>query len=346
LANQSDLIQPEAAESKGRALDARVKLGQFLDTYGIILVLVLMMLGLTFLQPDYFLTVENLTNVARQTAVNAMLALGEFLVILTAGIDLSVGSVMALAMIVLALAVHSDVPSVLAIILALGVGAGCGLLNGWGLTKLRLPHPFISTLAMLNIARGATFLLSGGVPISGLPPAVRFWGAGDIPLFSVGGTQVVFPVIMLVVLIFYAIFWVILSRLPLGRHIYAVGGNPQAALYSGINVNRVLNIVYVLCGVLAAVGGILLAGRTNSGYPNAGTGAELDAIAAVIIGGSSFFGGRGTVVGTFVGALIMGLLRNGLNLMNVSAFWQFIVIGLVIVAAAFADVLRQRSVRV
>jgi len=198
----------------------------------------------------------------------------------------------------------------------------------------------------LNIARGATFLLSGGVPISGLPPAVRFWGAGDIPLFSVGGTQVVFPVIMLVVLIFYAIFWVILSRLPLGRHIYAVGGNPQAALYSGINVNRVLNIVYVLCGVLAAVGGILLAGRTNSGYPNAGTGAELDAIAAVIIGGSSFFGGRGTVVGTFVGALIMGLLRNGLNLMNVSAFWQFIVIGLVIVAAAFADVLRQRSVRV
>jgi ribose/xylose/arabinose/galactoside ABC-type transport system permease subunit len=346
LANQSDLIQPEAAESKGRALDARVKLGQFLDTYGIILVLVLMMLGLTFLQPDYFLTVENLTNVARQTAVNAMLALGEFLVILTAGIDLSVGSVMALAMIVLALAVHSDVPSVLAIILALGVGAGCGLLNGWGLTKLRLPHPFISTLAMLNIARGATFLLSGGVPISGLPPAVRFWGAGDIPLFSIGGTQVVFPVIMLVVLIFYAIFWVILSRLPLGRHIYAVGGNPQAALYSGINVNRVLNIVYVLCGVLAAVGGILLAGRTNSGYPNAGTGAELDAIAAVIIGGSSFFGGRGTVVGTFVGALIMGLLRNGLNLMNVSAFWQFIVIGLVIVAAAFADVLRQRSVRV
>ena len=349
MANQSDLIQPEATEapeSKRRAIETRITLGQFLDAYGIILVLVLMMLGLTLLQPEYFLTVENLTNVARQTAVNAMLALGEFLVILTAGIDLSVGSVMALSMIVLALAVHSDVPSVLAIVLALAAGAGCGLLNGWGLTKLRLPHPFISTLAMLNIARGATFLLSGGVPISGLPPEVRFWGAGDIPLFNIGETQVVFPVIMLVVLAFYVIFWVILSRLPLGRHVYAVGGNPQAALYSGINVNRVLNIVYVLCGILAAVGGILLAGRTNSGYPNAGTGAELDAIAAVIIGGSSFFGGRGTVVGTFVGALIMGLLRNGLNLMNVSAFWQFIVIGIVIVAAAFADVLRQRSVRV
>jgi ribose transport system permease protein len=124
-----------------------------------------------------------------------------------------------------------------------------------------------------------------------------------------------------------------------------VGGNPQSALYAGINVDRVLNTVYILCGGLAAVAGIVLAGRTNSGYPNAGTGAELDAIAAVIIGGASFFGGRGSVVGTLAGALIMGLLRNGMNLMDVSAFWQFVVIGVVIVAAAYADVLRRRSVR-
>jgi ribose transport system permease protein len=349
LEKQPEAIQQEAGpapEAGRQSIETRVALGQFLDTYGILLVLVLMIVVLTILQPRYFPSPENLTNVARQTAVNAMLALGQFLVILTAGIDLSVGSVLALSMIVLALALHNDVPSLAAIALALGVGAGAGLLNGWGLTKLRLPHPFISTLAMLNIARGATFLLSGGVPISGLPPEVRFWGAGDIPLFTWGGTRIVFPTIMLVVIVFYAIFWVILNRMPFGRHVYAVGGNPQAALYAGINVNRVLNIVYVLCALLAAVAGILLAGRTNSGYPNAGTGAELDAIAAVIIGGASFFGGRGSVLGTFVGALIMGLLRNGMNLMNVSAFWQFIVIGAVILAAAYADVLRRRSVRV
>ncbi len=342
------LAKPElepAAEAKAPSIDFRVSMGQFVDSYGIVLVLVLMIIGLTIIQPKYFLTVENLTNVSRQFSVNALLALGQFLVILTAGIDLSVGSVSALAMIVLALAVHSDVPSGIAVLLALAAGLFCGLLNGLGLTRLRLPHAFIPTLAMLNIARGATFLLSGGVPISGLPPEVRVWGAGDIPLFSIGGTDVALPVILLVVLVFYGLFWILLSRTPLGRHIYAVGGNPQSALYAGINVDRVLNIVYILCGGLAAVAGIVLAGRTNSGYPNAGTGAELDAIAAVIIGGASFFGGRGSVVGTLVGALIMGLLRNGMNLMDVSAFWQYVVIGLVIVAAAYADVLRRRSVR-
>lgn len=333
---------PEAPRS---AMDFRVSLGHFLDNYGIVLVLVLMIIVLTILSPKYFLTVENLTNVARQTSVNALLALGEFLVILTAGIDLSVGSVLALSMISLALAIHSDLPSLAAVAVALSLGLLCGLANGWGLTKLRLPHPFISTLAMLNIARGATFLLSGGVPISGLPDEVRFWGAGDIPLGKMGETDVVFPVAMLVVIFFYFVFWVLLEHTPLGHHIYAVGGNPQAARYAGINVDRVLTIVYVLCGGLAAVAGIVLAGRTNSGYPNAGTGSELDAIAAVIIGGASFFGGRGTVIGTLVGAFIMGLLRNGMNLLDVSAFWQYIVIGLVIVAAAYTDVLRRRSVR-
>ncbi len=335
----------ESVETSRASLDLRISLGNWLDSYGIVLVLILMFIVLHLLSPQYFFTVENLTNVARQTSVNALLALGQFLVILTAGIDLSVGSVLALSMISLALALHNDVPSILAIAIALGLGLGCGLLNGWGLTKLRLPHPFISTLAMLNIARGATFLLSGGVPISGLPPEVRFWGAGDLPITKMGETEVVIPVIAVVVLVFYLVFWVVLNHTRLGQHIYAVGGNPQAALYAGINVNRVLTTVYVLCGGLAGVAGVLLAGRTNSGYPNAGTGAELDCIAAVIIGGASFFGGRGTVVGTLVGALIMGLLRNGMNLLDVSQFWQFIVIGVVIIAAAWTDVLRRRAVR-
>jgi ribose/xylose/arabinose/galactoside ABC-type transport system permease subunit len=333
------------SDSEARAaLDLRVSLGHLLDNYGIILVLLLMIVMLTFLSP-YFLTVENLTNVARQTSVNALLALGQFLVILTAGIDLSVGSVLALSMVSLALAIHSDIPGLAAVAIALSLGLLCGLLNGWGLSKLRLPHPFICTLAMLNIARGATFLLSGGVPISGLPDEVRFWGAGDIPLATVGDREIVFPMAMVVVIAFYLLFWVVLEHTPFGHHVYAVGGNPQAARYSGINVDRVLTTVYVLCGGLAAVAGIVLAGRTNSGYPNAGSGSELDAIAAVIIGGASFFGGRGTVVGTLVGAFIMGFLRNGMNLLDVSAFWQFIVIGVVIIVAAYTDVLRRRSMR-
>jgi len=336
----------KANGSAQASFERRITVGQFLDTYGIILALVLMVVALTILQPKYFLSVENLTNVARQTSVNALLALGEFLVILTAGIDLSVGSVMALSMVSLAIAVHSNVPPVLAIGLALALGLLCGLLNGWGLTKLHLPHAFIPTLAMLNIARGITFLISEGVPISGLPPEVRVFGSGDIPVFQRADVPVVVPVSLLVVIVFYFAFWLFLTRTRTGRHIHAVGGNPQAALYAGINVDRVLTLVYVLCGGLAAVGGIVLAGRTNSGYPNAGTGSELDAIAAVIIGGASLFGGRGSVVGTFVGALIMGLLRNGLNLMDVSSFWQFVVIGVVIVIAAYTDVLRRRSLRI
>jgi ribose transport system permease protein len=304
-----------------------------------------MVVALTILEPQYFPTSANLTNVARQTSMNALLALGQFVVILTAGIDLSVGAVQALCMVSLALMVHSGVPSILAVVLVLCIGMGIGLVNGLGITWLRLPHPFIVTLATMNIARGVTFLISSGVPISGIPPEVRVFGAGDIPLFTQGDQTVVIPVSLVVVVVLYFAMWVLLVRTRTGRHIYAIGGNPQAALYAGINVDRTLNLVYVLCGAMAAVAGIVLAGRTNSGYPNAGTGAELDAIAAVIIGGASFFGGRGTVLGTLVGALIMGLLRNGLNLMDVSAFWQMIVIGLVIIVAVYVDVLRRRTAR-
>jgi len=331
----------DSLDDLGRATGDLVR--NLLDRYGIIAALLVMVIILTILKPNYFPTVGNLTNVARQISFNALLALGQFIVILTAGIDLSVGSVAALSMVLLALMTHSGVPDAIALLGALGVGMFLGLLNGWGLTKLRLPHPFIATLAMLNIARGITFLVSDGVPISGLPPAVRWFGSSDIPLFGEGDQRVVIPVSLIVVLVAYIAAGVFLVRTRTGRHIYAVGGNPQAARYAGINVDRVLNIVYVLCGLTAAMGGIVLAGRTNSGYPNAGTGAELDAIAAVIIGGASFFGGRGTVEGTFVGVLIMGLLRNGLNLMDVSAFWQMVVIGVVIVLAVFIDVLRQRT---
>jgi ribose/xylose/arabinose/galactoside ABC-type transport system permease subunit len=346
--------------------------GAVLDRFGIALALVLLMIILAILSPEYFLTRENLTNVARQTSVNALLALGQFLVILTAGIDLSVGAVMALSMIMMALSTHAlyhwyaayyvqaattSLPdpqatitmvllSGIAILIGLAAGLFAGLLNGWGTTKLRLPHPFIVTLGMLNIARGATDLISGGAPITGIPQPMRAFGAGTLQLFQTAEKEWFgIPLALLVVIVLYLAFWLFLTQTRLGRHIYAVGGNIQAALYAGINVNRVLNVVYTLCGGTAAVAALLLAGRTNSGYPKAGVGAELDAIAAVIIGGASFFGGRGTVIGTLIGVLIMGFIRNGLNLLNVSVFWQEVAIGAIIVAAAYVDVLRRRAAR-
>lgn len=312
---------------------------------GLGLVVLLMMTVLTILQPRYFLTRENLTNVARQVSSNAVLALGEFVVVVTAGIDLSVGSVMGLSMIVVAMTIHAGWMSGFALLAGLGVGTGMGLLNGLALTKLHLPHPFIATLATLNIARGATYLLSGGVPISGLTPTVRFFGAGEVHLFGESALALTFPVSFLIVMALYGVGWLFMTRTQTGRHIYAIGGSPKAAQYAGINTNRNLVLVYLVSGAMAGVAGILLAGRVNSGYPTAGTGAELDAIAAVIIGGASFFGGRGSAGGVFLGAIIMGLLRNGLNLMNVSVFWQQVLIGLIILLAVYVDVLRRRAMQ-
>ncbi len=331
----------ESATARERSL--RVRLIPYLDNYGIIILVAVMVITLQILRPDVFLTWTNVTNIFRQIAVNAILALGQFVVIVTAGIDLSVGATMALAMVVLAQATKAGVPWYLAIWTPILVGIGIGLLNGLGLTKLRLPHPFIMTLGMLNIVRGVTNLVSGGVPISGSPDEIRLWGARDIHLGRIGDLALDVPVSLVVMIVFYVGVWVFLAYRPRGRHIYALGGNPQAARVAGINIDGTLIFVYTLCGAMAGMAGLLLAGRTNSGFPNAGIGAELDAIAAVIIGGASFFGGRGTVLGVFAGALIMGLLRNGLNLLNVSVFWQQILIGVVIIAAVYVDVLRRKA---
>jgi ribose transport system permease protein len=332
-----------AAPLSERERSLRVRLIPYVDRYGIVILVALMIIVLQILRPDVFLTWTNITNIFRQIAVNAILALGEFLVILTAGIDLSVGATMALGMVVLAQSTKAGLPWYLAMWTPLLVGLAIGLLNGFGLTKLRLPHPFIMTLGTLNIVRGLTNLVSGGVPISGLPDEIRLWGARDIHLGRVGDVALDVPVSLLVTVVLYAGVWLFLTYRPRGRHIYALGGNPQAARVAGINIDGTLVFVYTLCGAMAGVAGLLLAGRTNSGFPNAGIGAELDAIAAVIIGGASFFGGRGAVLGVFAGALIMGLLRNGLNLLNVSVFWQQILIGVVIIAAVYVDVLRRKA---
>ncbi len=328
----------ELSDTK-RAESLRVRLIPYIDRYGVLLLVLVMGITSYILEPEVFLTWRNVSNIFRQIAFNAVLALGEFIVIVTAGIDLSVGSTLALAMMTTAVLSKAGYGVPILLIAPFIVGAVVGVVNGLGLTKLRLPHPFIMTLGMLNIARGATNLISGGVPISGLPDPVRWMGASDIKL----GEGIEIPASLLVVVIAYTIIGLFLHYARTGRHIYAIGGNPQAARVSGINVDRTLILVYGLCGMLAGLSGLLLAGRTNSGFPNAGLGQELDAISAVIIGGASFFGGRGSVLGVFAGALVIGLLRNILNLQNVPVFWQQVLIGVVIISVVYLDVLRRRA---
>jgi ribose transport system permease protein len=321
---------------------ANQNLSRFLETYGIIAVIIVMFLVLTWTQPQVFPKIENLTNIVKQNASLALLALGMFVVIVTAGIDLSVGSIMALAMVVLAIANRDGVPWPLVILIGPAIGIICGAVNGLGLTVLKLPHPFIMTLGTLYVVRGITYLITAGAPVSGLAPEVRYLGQANYD-FGVFVPPAGLPASLFLVVICAVLLWFFMTRTSLGRHIYAIGGNPQAARVSGIDVDRVLVYVYIICGFFAGLAGLLLAGRTNSGFPNAGIGIELDAIAAVIIGGASFFGGRGTVLGVLSGVIIIGLLRNGLNINNVSAFWQMILIGVVIILAVYLDVLRRRA---
>jgi ribose transport system permease protein len=230
--------------------------------------------------------------------------------------------------------VNMGMNPVVGILVCLGVGAGFGLINGLLLTKLRLPHPFISTLGTMNIARGIALIITAAAPIAGFPYAIQFLGQE-----FVGPIPISFALVIAV----YAIFHIFLTRTQTGRYIYAIGGNPEAARLSGIKVDRVLVIVYTISGLMAGLAGLVMVGRVNSAFPLAGLSYELDAIAAVIIGGASFLGGVGTVWGTLIGAMIIAVLRNGLNLLNVSSDFQMTVIGAVIIAAVYVDVIRQRK---
>ena len=334
----AEIMSPTAAEQFDDLEDEPrrlVRVMGWVDRWGV-LFLVLLMAVLSYVsQPEFFLTERNLGNIFRQNSFYAMLALGQFIVIVTAGIDLSVGSTMALAAMTAAVLADADTFWPLIFIAPFLVGIAVGAINGLGLTKLHMPHPFIMTLGMLFIVRGITNLISGGVPISGLPDEVRFLGAENIP-----GTNI--PVSLVAVILTYFAVWLFLNHGRQGRHIFAIGGNPQAAKVSGVPVERTLVLAYALCGMLAGFAGLLLAGRTNSGFPAAGTGDELYAIAAVIIGGASFFGGRGTVLGVFAGVLVIGMLRNLLNLNQVPSFWQQVAIGVVIIGVVAFDVFRRR----
>jgi ribose transport system permease protein len=315
-------------------------LGTFIARFGALFGLLILIVFLS-IASRVFLTADNLSNIARQATVNALLAVGMLLTIVTAGIDLSVGSILAVSMCSLALmAIKWNINPFVAMLACVGIGAFVGWINGILLTKLHLPHPFISTLGTMNVARGVALIITAASPISGFDRAnasqVLFLGAGSIGLI---------PVALFVIVIVYLLFHMLLKNTSLGRHIYAVGGNQAAARLSGINVSRTLVIVYTLSGLMAGLAALMLAGRTNSGFPTAGAGYELDAIAAVIIGGASFSGGSGTVGGTAIGVLLIAVLRNGLVLLNVPTEWQVVAIGLVIIGAVYVDVLRQRAGR-
>jgi ribose transport system permease protein len=275
----------------------------------------------------HFLTVSNLLNVLEQTALNAIVAMGMTYVIISGGIDLSVGSVLAVAGIGLALALESGLPAPIAIAIALASGLSCGLINGLLITVGRLP-PFIATLGMMSVARGVALMLAEGRPISG-------FGEGFRALATERVLGVPAPVLITIVIYAFAHF--VLTRTVFGRATYAIGGNEEAARLSGVPVRFYKTAVYGVAGVASAAAAVLLTARLNSAQPTAGTMYELDAIAATVIGGSSLLGGEGSLTGTLVGALIMGVLRNGLNLLNVSSFLQQVVIGVVIIGAVTVD---------
>ncbi|MFC7278651.1 ABC transporter permease [Paractinoplanes rhizophilus] len=296
------------------------------------LMLLIVVLAAAALSPVFF-TTRNLGNVLSQTAVITILALAQLLVIVTRGIDLSVGSTLALSAVVGALVFGSVGSGPLVILAMLATGAAVGVVNGVVLVWGRLPHPFIMTLAMLSIARGLALWLSGGQPISGMPRLVQTIGGGAIGWLPYSAFLVAALALVTLVLT-RSMVW--------GRWIFAVGGNPDAARRAAIPVKSVVVSVYVLSGLAAGVAAVINAGRLNGGSPTFGELAELDAIAAVVIGGASFHGGRGHVGNAIVGALMIGVIRNAMNLLDVDAFLQPIVIGVVIVLAVELDVLRGR----
>lgn len=299
---------------------------------GALSALVVLVVAMSLLSGD-FLTTQNLLNVGVQAAVTAILAFGVTFVIVSAGIDLSVGSVAALSATVLAWsATSAGVPVVLAVVLAVLTGIACGFVNGALVSYGKLP-PFIATLAMLSIARGLSLVISQGSPIA-FPESVSVLGD------TLGGWL---PVPVLVMIAMGLITALILGRTFIGRSMYAIGGNEEAARLSGLRVKRQKIVIYALSGLFAAVAGIVLASRLVSAQPQAAQGYELDAIAAVVIGGASLAGGVGKASGTLIGALILAVLRNGLNLLSVSAFWQQVVIGVVIALAVLLDTLRRKA---
>lgn len=313
--------------STGEVMDWKAKLGDLFGRYGIFFIFIAMVILMSILSPA-FLNLYNIINVVRQVSFIGIVAMGVTIIIITKGIDLSSGSVIALVSVVAASFAHpGEYPLIVPILLGLAVGVLTGFINGAITAKGMIP-PFIATLGMMTAARGLALLYSDGKPIDNLSDSFLFLGAGDI--FGIP-----FPIIVFALT--GVISHLLLNNTKFGKHTYAIGGNEQAARISGINVDRHLILVYTYAGLLTAVSALMLTARISVGQPSMGVMYELDAIAAAVIGGTSLTGGIGTIPGTIVGALIIGVLNNGLDLLNVSSYWQQILKGIIIVIAVLID---------
>ena len=295
---------------------------------GTIVALIILIVFVSVLNPA-FLQVNNLLNLMRQLIINGFIALGMTFVILTGGIDLSVGSTLALTSAIFAVLLQGGMPTILAILIALGLGLILGLVNGILITKGKLA-PFIVTLATMTIFRGLTLVYMDGRPIAGPKDDFAFQFLGKGQFFGI-------PFQVILFIIAYLILWILLTKTSYGRKIYAVGGNEKASFISGIKIDKVKILVYVISALMAVLSGLVLTSRLNSAQPTAGSAYEMDAIAAVVLGGTSMTGGSGSLTGTLIGILILGVLNNGLNLLGVSSFYQQIVKGVVILIAVLID---------
>lgn len=310
---------------------SRSRLRFALDRFGLPVVFVLLCVALGF-SSEYFMTWRNWMDILRQTSINGILAVGMTYVILTRGIDLSVGSILAFAGLCSAMVAVQGYGLLAALSAGMFAGAVMGALNGFMVANLSIP-PFVATLGMLSVGRGLTFILNDGSPVTDLPEGYLALGTGK--LGPIGMPIVIFAIVAL-------FFWLVLKYTTYGRYVYAVGGNEKSARTSGIGVRKVTFSVYVISGLLAGLAGIVLSARTTSALPQAGVSYELDAIAAVVIGGTSLSGGTGSIVGTLFGALLIGVINNGLNLLGVSSYYQQVAKGLIIVFAVLIDVWRKR----
>ncbi|MFL5925354.1 MAG: ABC transporter permease [Gaiellaceae bacterium] len=331
LAAEGEVPEAEAGPSFLTRLFGISALGPFIA---------LILVGAFFtLKSDRFLTGANLSLVLQQTIEVGTLAIGQTLIILTAGIDLSNGAVMALGSIVMTkLAVEGGLSPILAIVIGIAACVGFGFLNGALVTGIKLPA-FIVTLGTLNIAFALTHIYSGEATISGLPGSMTWLG----DTFEIGGTAITYATV--VMLGMYAVTWFVLTQAPVGRHVYALGNNPEAVRLAGVHVRRLLIGVYATAGLIYGIAALLLVARTQVGDPAAGQTDNLDSITAVVLGGTSLFGGRGSVIGTLIGALIVSCIRNGLTLLGVDSIYQVLITGILVIVAVAVDQLTRRGSR-
>ncbi len=321
-----------SAKTKTLSAKKGMDFAQFHAKYGTITIFVLIFCLASIFTP-YFFSMANLTNVFRQMVVVTLLAFGVTFIIILGHIDVSLGAVMALCGCIAAAVMQSTNNVFLAVMAGVGMGLITGIVNGMIITKFVIPA-FIMTLAMTTVARGSVLLFTGGRPITNLG---SFEEIGNGNLFGL------VPISILIMIVFLVISWVLLNKTKYGRYVYAVGGNPQAAIASGISVNRVVKLSFIYNGILCGLAGVVLMSRMDSGQPAAGIGYEFDAITAVVVGGTSLAGGRGTIIGTLIGSMIIAIINNNLNLLNVHSYWQQIAKGLIILIAVILDVYTKRT---